>query len=30
VIKEILRAAQIMQRLVAKTEAILSRAVDFR
>jgi hypothetical protein len=29
-IKEILPVAEIMQRLVAETEAALSRAVDFR
>jgi hypothetical protein len=28
--KEILPVAEIMQRLVAETEAALSRAVDFR
>ena len=29
-IKEILPVAEIMQRLIAETEAALSRAVDFR
>jgi hypothetical protein len=29
-IKEILRVSEIMHRLVAETEAALSRAVDFR